>query len=380
LQSIGAFVRAIRSPPYASTAPHIKSLTPAAVEFGRPQVVRAKGRGVGSRQGRTAAKDRDLGQAQAPFAGNRVARDTGARFPILQAPMSWIARAQLAAAVSAAGGLGMLECASRDLEIARREFAAIKAATDAPFGVNLPVKFLKTSEEIEQAMLDWVAAERVRFVTTSAGDPRRYVERLKDAGVIVYHATPSLEGALKAEDAGVDGLIVEGAESAGIRAPDGPHSFVLLQAVRERCSLPIVAAGGIVDGRGMAAAFALGAEGVAMGTRFVASTESPVHEAYKAAIVAAGPSGTLTVPQPPRAVSRVLRSPLSELVHAGEVALSATRNTIKALYIGGDTENAMGTAGESAGLIHAVKPVAAIIDDTVAGFWREVDRLAAMRG
>lgn len=320
-----------------------------------------------------------MSQAQAPFAGNRVVRDTGARFPILQAPMTWIARAQLAAAVSAAGGVGMLECTSSDLAIARREFAAIKAATDAPFGVNLPVRFLKMSEEAEAAILAWVAAERVRFVTTSAGDPRRYIERLKDAGALVYHATPSLEGALKAEDAGVDGLIVEGAESAGIRAPDGPHSFVLLQAVRERCALPIVAAGGIVDGRGMAAAFALGAEGVAMGTRFVASEESPVHEAYKAAIVAAPTNGTLPVPQPPRAIIRVLRSPLSELVHAGEAESSATRNTIQALYIGGDTETTMGTAGESAGLIHDVKPVAAIIADTVAGFWREIDRLAALR-
>jgi enoyl-[acyl-carrier protein] reductase II len=320
-----------------------------------------------------------LSEAQAPFAGNRVVRDTGARFPILQAPMTWIARAPLVAAVSAAGGLGLLECTSADLALARREFAAIKAATDAPFGLNLPVRFLKMSEEVEAAILAWVATERVHFVTTSAGDPRRYIERLKDAGAIVYHATPSLEGALKAEDAGVDGLIVEGAESAGIRAPDGPHSFVLLQAVRERCALPIVAAGGVVDGRGMAAAFALGAEGVAMGTRFVASSESPVHAAYKAAIVAAASNGTLPVPQPPRAVMRVLRSPLSELVQAGEVARSATRNTIEALYVGGDTENAMGTAGESAGLIHAVKPVADIIGDTVAGFWRELDRLAAMR-
>jgi enoyl-[acyl-carrier protein] reductase II len=323
--------------------------------------------------------EEELSEAQTPFAGNRVVRDTGARFPILQAPMTWIARARLAAAVSAAGGFGMLECTSADLAIARREFAAIKAETGAPFGVNLPVRFLKVSEEIETSLLAWVAAEGVRFVTTSAGDPRRYIERLKDAGAVVYHATPSLEGALKAEDAGVDGLIVEGAESAGIRAPDGPHSFVLLQAVRERCDLPIVAAGGIVDGRGMAAAFALGAEGVAMGTRFVASAESPVHDAYKAAIVAAASNGTLPVPQPPRAVIRVLRSPLSELVHAGEATRSATRNTIEALYIDGDTETTMGTAGESAGLIHAVKPVADIVNDTVAGFWWELDRLAAMR-
>jgi enoyl-[acyl-carrier protein] reductase II len=321
-----------------------------------------------------------LDSAVRTFAGNRVVRDTGARFPVIQAPMSWIARAQLASAVSAAGGFGLLENSSRDLSVTQREFAAIRAATDQPFGLNLPVKFLKTNEADERAILDWVVAQGVRFVTTSAGDPRRYIGPLKAAGIIVYHATPSLEGALKAADAGVDGLIVEGAESAGIRAPDGPHSFVLLQAVRERVSLPIVAAGGIVDGRGMAAAFALGAEGVAMGTRFVASRESPVHAAYKAAIVAAAPNGTLTVGRPPNAISRVLRTPLSERVHAGDPDAKPARDVLGQLYIGGDVENAMGTAGESAGLIHAVKSVAEIVQDTVDGFWREIDRLAALRG
>ena len=314
------------------------------------------------------------------FAGNRVVRDTGAKYPIIQAPMSWIARAQLASAVSAAGGLGLLENSSKNLEIIQREVAATRAATDKPYGFNLPVKFMKISEEDETAILDWVISQKPRFVTTSAGDPRRYVGRLKDAGIIVYHATPSLEGSLKAEDAGCDGLVVEGAESAGIRAPDGPHSFVLLQSVRERVSIPIVAAGGIVDGRGMAAAFALGAEGVAMGTRFVASKESPVHIGYKGAIVAASPSGTLTVGRPPNAVSRVLRTPLSEKVHAGESDASPVRNVVQALYIGGDIVNAMGTAGESAGLIHEVKSCAEIIHDTVEGFWREIDRLAALRG
>jgi enoyl-[acyl-carrier protein] reductase II len=311
---------------------------------------------------------------------NRVVRDTGAKYPILQAPMTWIARAQLASAVSAAGGMGMLESTSADLAMSQREFAAIKAATSAPFGVNLPVRFLRANETEERRIIDWLTGQGVRFVTTSAGDPRRYVETLKAAGIIVYHATPSLEGALKAEDAGVDGLIVEGGESAGIRAPDSPHSFVLLQAVRERCDLPIVAAGGVVDGRGMVAAFALGAEGVAMGTRFVASVESPVHPAYKAAILSAGPSGTLAVPAPPRAIVRVLKTKLSQMVHAGEATGSATRNTIETLYVEGDVDNSMGTAGESAGLIHAVKPVGEIIQETVLGFWREIDRLAALRG
>jgi enoyl-[acyl-carrier protein] reductase II len=263
--------------------------------------------------------------AQRSFASNRVVRHTGARYPIIQAPMSWIARAQLASAVSAAGGLGLLENSSKDLAIIQREVTAMKAATDQPYGFNLPVKFLKASEDDEKAILAWVIGQAPRFVTTSAGDPRRYIRQLKDAGVIVYHATPSLEGSLKAEDAGCDGLVVEGAESAGIRAPDGPHSFVLLQQVKERVGVPIVAAGGIVDGRGMAAAFALGAEGVAMGTRFVASKESPVHIGYKAAIVAAPPSRACFAASSPRRSTRARRTPARSATSSRPSTSAATR-------------------------------------------------------
>lgn len=294
--------------------------------------------------------------------------------------MTWIARAQLASAVSKAGALGMMETSSVDIAVTRREFAAIKAATSAPFGINLPIMFLRQNEDMEKQILDFLVEQKVRFVTTSAGNPRRHVERLKGAGIIVYHAVPSLEGALKAEDAGVDGLIVEGAESGGIRNAEEVNSFVLLQAVRERVRLPIVAAGGIVDGRGMAAAMALGAEAVAMGTRFVSSAESPVHPNYKAAIVAAGVDGTVMLPRPPRAKMRVLRTKASEAMAGGVEVQGRVSSVIDALYIGGDVDNTAGSAGQSAALIHEVKPAQAIIEDTMAGFWREIDRLAALRG
>lgn len=314
------------------------------------------------------------------FPGNRFIAHTGARYPIMQAPMTWIARAQLASAVSRAGALGMMETSSVDIEVTRREFAAIRAVTDAPFGINLPIMFLRQNEAMEAQILDFLVQQRVRFVTTSAGNPRRHVERLKDAGITVYHAVPSLDGALKAEDAGVDGLIVEGAESGGIRNAEEVNSFVLLQAVRERVTLPIVAAGGIVDGRGMAAAMALGAEAVAMGTRFVSSAESPVHANYKAAIVAAGVDGTVMLPRPPRAKMRVLRTRASEAMAGGVETQGRVSSVIDALYIGGDVDNTAGSAGQSAALIHAVKPVQSIVDDTMSGFWREIDRLAALRG
>ncbi len=314
------------------------------------------------------------------FPGNRFLQHAGARYPIIQAPMTWIARAKLASAVSKAGALGMMETSSVDIEVTRREFTAIKAATDAPFGINLPIMFLRSNEAMEALILDFLVEQKVRFVTTSAGNPRRHVERLKQAGIIVYHAVPSLEGALKAEDAGVDGLIVEGAESGGIRNAEEVNSFVLLQAVRERVNLPIVAAGGIVDGRGMAAAMALGAEAVAMGTRFVSSEESPVHPNYKAAIVAAGVDGTVMLPRPPRAKMRVLRTKASEAMADGVETQGRVSSVIDALYIGGDVDNTAGSAGQSSALIHEVKPVQAIVEDTMAGFWREIDRLAGLRG
>jgi len=293
--------------------------------------------------------------------------------------MTWIARAQLTGAVSAAGAFGVMETSSVDLDVTRREFTAIKERTDAPFGVNLAILFLRQKEEMERKIISWLIDNGVHFVTTSAGNPRRHVEQLSEAGVVVYHAVPTLDAALKAEDAGVDGLIVEGAESAGIRNFEEVNTFVLLQAVRERVALPIVAAGGIADGRGMAAAMALGADGVAMGTRFVASLESPVHQNYKQAIVDAGVDGTIITPRPPRAKYRTLKTKAALEAAENPDSQGSMGSVFDTLYIGGDVENSMGSAGQSSALVHEVKSVQAIVDDTVTGFWAQIDRLAALR-
>ncbi len=313
------------------------------------------------------------------FEGNRVVAHTRSRYPIFQSPMTWIARAPLVSAVSAAGATGLLENSIRSLAVTQREFAAIRAATNQPFGVNLPIRYLQMDPNEEAAILDWLLGQKIHFATTSAGDPTRYTRRLKDAGVVVYHATATLRGAIKAVDAGVDGLIVEGAESAGIRNPEEVHTFALLQAVREKVDVPIVAAGGIVDGRGMAAAFALGAEGVTMGTRFVASVESPVHANYKQAIVDAPITGTTLMENPPRARSRGLKTPYAVAVAEGTRERLPRDAVLDRLYVQGDVENTSGAAGESAGLIHDIKPVKQIVDDTIAGFWREIDRLSRLR-
>ena len=195
----------------------------------------------------------------------------------------------------------------------------------------------------------------------------------------VYHATATLRGAVKAVDAGVDGLIVEGAESAGIRNPEEVHTFALLQAVREKVDVPIVAAGGIVDGRGMAAAFALGAEGVTMGTRFVASFESPVHPNYKNAIVAAPITGTIMTDNPPRARSRGLRTPYSvEVVRGQARAPAAQRRPRHALRPGRRREH-VGRRRRKRRPDPRDQVGAQIVDETIASFWREIDRLAALR-
>ena len=154
------------------------------------------------------------------FDGNRVTAHTRSRYPIFQSPMTWIARAPLVTAVSKAGAMGLLENSIRDLTVTKSEFTAIRAATNAPFGVNLPIRYLQMDPKEETAIIDWLLGQGIHFATTSAGDPTRYTKLLKAAGVTVYHATATLRGAQKAVDAGVDGLIVEGAESAGIRNPE----------------------------------------------------------------------------------------------------------------------------------------------------------------
>jgi enoyl-[acyl-carrier protein] reductase II len=220
------------------------------------------------------------------MSGNRVLAHTGAKYPIVQAPMGWIARYPLASAVSRAGGLGVIETSSGETENCKAEIRKM-ADSGLPFGVNLPILFLK-----DDAMLRFVCESGVRFVTTSAGSPAKFVGPLKDAGIVVYHAVPTVDAAVKCVEAGVDGLVVEGAEGGGFKNPEEVSTLVLLQAIRARVDVPLIAAGGICDGRGMAAAFALGAEAVQMGTRFVSAAESPVHDNYKAAITGSKETGT----------------------------------------------------------------------------------------
>ena len=242
-----------------------------------------------------------------------------------------------------------------------------------PFGVNLPIRFLK-----DDAMLRFVCESGIRFVTTSAGSPAKFIKPLHDAGIVVYHAVPTLDLALKCEDAGIDGLVVEGAEGGGFKNPEEVSTLVLLQAIRERVAVPLIAAGGIVDGRGMAAAFALGAEGIQMGTRFVASAESPVHAGYKNAIVAADATGTWVLNTKATPCIRALKTDFTKVIHEAGLMPADTFKGIRGVYFDGDMNAAPALAGQSAGLIHDVASVQQIIEQTVAEFHAITARLGAM--
>jgi enoyl-[acyl-carrier protein] reductase II len=303
---------------------------------------------------------------------NRVTRLLGVRYPIVQAPMGWIARAQLASAVSNAGGMGIIETSSGELDIVRDEIRKMRDLTDRPFGVNIAQLFVR-----DPSIVDFVVGEGVRFVTTSAGDPRQYTATLKAAGLTVFHVVPSLAAALKAVTAGVDGLVVEGGEGGGFKNPRDVATMVLLPLVCAKVEVPVIAAGGICDGPSMAAAFALGAEGVQMGSRMVAAAESPVHDNWKQAILAAGETDTVFLNRFSRPGLRALRTARSASLEREEhVGMDVFARAMD-LYFGGDMEAAIALAGQVVGRIESIKPVADIIAETMTGFHATIARLAA---
>jgi enoyl-[acyl-carrier protein] reductase II len=302
---------------------------------------------------------------------NRITRMLGVEVPIVQAPMGWIARSQLASAVSNAGALGIIETSSGELDAIRGEIARMRELTDKPFGVNIAQAFVRDPE-----IVDFVIEQGVRFVTTSAGNPQQYTGQLKAAGLTVFHVVPTLRAAQKAVDAGVDGLVVEGGEGGGFKNPRPVSSLVLLPLIRSKVDVPIIAAGGICDGASMAAAFALGAEGVQMGTRMVSATESPVHENWKNAIVSAAETDTVFLRSSMGPSLRALRTERTSAVEEGrEQAMAALAGGVQQVYFGGDLEAGVALTGQVAGRIESVEPVAETVRKTVAEFAEAVERL-----
>ena len=303
---------------------------------------------------------------------NRITELTGVKYPIMQAPMGWIARSRLASAVSNAGGLGVIETSSGELDNIKREVALMRELTDKPFGMNVALSYVRGTN-----IIDFVIEQGIKFVTTSSGSPAVCTRDFQDAGITVFHVVPTLEMAMKALDAGVDGLVVEGGEGGGFKNPSPVSTMVLLPLIRSRCDVPIIAAGGISDGLSMAAAFAMGAEGVQMGTRMLSCAESPVHDNWKQAIVAARETDTVFLNQQSRPALRALRTErTAQLEPLGKFDMREHMADLQDLYFGGNLEAAIPLSGQVCGRIDEILSAKQVIDSTIADFTQIMQDLA----
>jgi enoyl-[acyl-carrier protein] reductase II len=291
----------------------------------------------------------------------RITEMLGIEIPIVQAPMGYIARAQLASAVSNAGGLGIVETSSGRFDEIKLEIEKMRDLTDKPWGVNVAQLFVR-----DPGVVDFVVDNGVKFVTTSAGDPAKMAPLFKQAGLTVFHVVPTLRGAMKAIEAGVDGLVVEGIEGGGFKNPDGASTMVLVPMIAAKVGVPIIAAGGICDGTSMAGAFALGAEGVQMGTRMVSSVESPIHDNWKQLVVDAAETDTIVVNRYHKPAMRVLRTSRSVAAERDHEASKMVPDSIFKLYFGGDMDAFFAFGGQVAGRIERVESVRDILTTTWA--------------
>jgi enoyl-[acyl-carrier protein] reductase II len=267
--------------------------------------------------------------------------------------------------------MGIIETSSGELDAIRDEIRKIRDLTDKPFGVNIAQAFVR-----DPSIADFVIDQGVKFVTTSAGSPTKYTASLKAGGLTVFHVVPTLYGAMKAVDAGVDGLIVEGGEGGGFKNPRPVATMVLLPLIASKVDVPIIAAGGMLDGPTMAAAFALGAEGIQMGTRMVSSAESPVHDNWKQAVIAAAETDTVFLNRFAKPGLRALRTERTTRLEREEAVSMLEFGTSKDLYFGGDMEASIALSGQVAGRIESVEPVADILRRTVDEFFEIVGSLS----
>lgn len=295
----------------------------------------------------------------------------GIKYPVFQGAMAQIARHQLASAVSNAGGLGIIASGGMSPEQLREEIVNCKKYTDKPFAVNLMLMMHNINE-----IIDVVIDEGVGIVTTGAGTPRKYMPKLKEAGIKVIPVIPSVKAAKKMEELGCDAVVVEGMEAGGHVGES--TTMALLPQVTNAVNIPVIAAGGIADGRGVAAAYCLGASGVQMGTVFLATEECPVSENYKNAIIeAVDTSTTLTGTKfgaPVRGIKneltkryRELEEKSSTLMELEELTLGSLR---KAAYEG-DVENGSIMSGQIAGLVNEIRPV----KDVIEGIFEEAQKV-----
>lgn len=288
----------------------------------------------------------------------------GSRYPIIQGPIGSMNNPAMVAAVSEAGAYGMLALGFVDnVQEAKRLVGEVRELTDRPFGANVVLLNPLTPE-----ILKVLAEAGITTVTTSVGQPQNLYPLIHDLGMKGIHVVLSLAHAVKAEKAGADGLVVVGAEAGGLRSTKPESStMVLVPLVADNVSIPIVAAGGIADSRGYRAAFALGAQGVQVGTRFLASTESTIHEKWKEAIVACGDGGTVLLPVRNMMTRAVVTPGIRKLMEDPSVDLAEEMRKIDRVgaWDRGDFDNAVAGGGQVSALIRDIKPVKEIIDEMV---------------
>lgn len=288
------------------------------------------------------------------------------KYPIIQGGMAWIATAELAAAVSNAGGLGIIAAGNAPVEVLEHEIKKIKKLTDKPYGINV----MLLSPFVDDIMA-LIAKERVPVITTGAGNPGKYMELLKGVNTKVIPVVPSVALAKRVEKAGADAVIVEGTEAGGHIGE--LTTMVLVPQIVDAVSIPVIAAGGIADGRGMVAALALGAQGVQVGTRFVCSEECEVHLNYKQAIINAKDRDTVATARSTGHPVRVIKNKLSKEFDKLEklcVPMEELENLgagrLKLSAVDGDMENGSIMAGQIAGLVKDIKTCKQIIDEIIA--------------
>ena len=292
------------------------------------------------------------------------------KYPIIQAGMVWNSGWRLASAVSNAGGLGLIGAGSMYPEVLREHIQKCKKATQKPFGVNVPMLY-PNIEEIMQIIVD----EGVKVVFTSAGNPKTWTSFLKENGITVVHVVSSVKFAIKSEEAGVDAVVAEGFEAGGHNGREETTTFTLIPMVKEKLNIPVIAAGGIATGKGMLAAMVLGADGVQIGSRFVASTESSAHINFKCEVLKAQDGDTqLTLKElaPVRLIKNQFFNELQALYQQKPTVEQlkeklGSRRAKKGMFEG-DLQQGELEIGQIAGLIHEIKPAADIVKEIVAEF------------
>ncbi|MDN3674020.1 nitronate monooxygenase [Flavobacterium branchiarum] len=301
---------------------------------------------------------------------NKITTLFNIKYPIIQAGMIWNSGYKLASAVSNAGGLGIIGAGSMYPEVLREHIQKCKKETSNPFGVNVPMLY-PNIEEIMKIIVD----EGVKIVFTSAGNPKTWTSFLKEKGITVVHVVSSTIFALKAQEAGVDAIVAEGFEAGGHNGRDETTTFTLIPMVREKIAIPLIAAGGIATGRGMLAAMVLGADGVQVGSRFAASTESSAHDNFKQTIVDVKEGDTqLTLKE--LAPVRLIKNKFYQDVQAlyekcptkEELVELLGRARAKRGMFEGDLDEGELEIGQVAGLIHDIKPAATILEEMILEF------------